>query len=287
MSMTREPPSERLLAYLDGQLEPAEARAMAAYLENSARGRQRVEELRAMTDTLAELDPILADLDLVADVRAAVASEQVTTRPGRWRWGVAALAACLAVALVAPLLVGLQERGSGSAVPNQVDELGFRSKGVADTEARKANRWLGIQLFRVRGKEPPVRVDRRLRRDDGLLVAYTNLGPQPYTHLMVFAVDATGRVHWLYPAFERAGDDPQAIPIEGGAAAVELPDLIRHPFAKGTLVLQALFLRRPAQVSQIEGLLRDGVQQREPGDEAAGRLPLDGAGQQRLRLEVQ
>jgi len=106
----------------------------------------------------------------------------------------------------------------------------------------------------VAGAGPPERLGARISRDDGLLFAYTNLGALPFTHLMVFAVDASGQVRWFHPAYQQAGTNPSSIAIAANAN-VPLAEVVRHPFAAGPATVQALFSRRPLHVAEVEAWL--------------------------------
>ena len=55
--------------------------------------------------------------------------------------------------------------------------------------------------------------------------------------LMVFAVDEHARVHWLYPAFERPGQDPEAVPVAAARTGVELGEEIHLPLGPGRVRL--------------------------------------------------
>jgi len=142
-----------------------------------------------------------------------------------------------------------------------------------------------LHLYRVQGAGAAP-VDARIARSDALLVAYSNPG-EVYDHLMVFAVDHRYRVHWFYPPFLRAEEDPVAIPIARGRSGVELGEAISHDFAPGQLRVYALFLDRPERVSGIEALV--GATLAAPaaplGQEVL--LPLGGAYQATRLLEVE
>jgi hypothetical protein len=69
---------------------------------------------------------------------------------------------------------------------------------------------------------------------------------------MVLAVDGRGGVHWYYPAYERLGEDPAAVPIRARALGVELGEEIRHPLPPGRLQVIALFLPAPRRVLDVE-----------------------------------
>jgi hypothetical protein len=88
---------------------------------------------------------------------------------------------------------------------------------------------------------------------------------------MILARDASGRVHWFYPAYTGKGTDPRSIPVGGNVSGAELFEKVRHDFAPGPLWIYGLFTRKPLRVSEVEAL----VQGLEPGE----RIPLDGSAQ--------
>jgi hypothetical protein len=119
-----------------------------------------------------------------------------------------------------------------------------------------------IHLYRVDRPGHAEAIAGRIAASDGIAVAYSNPG-QTHRWLMVFAVDERAGVHWLYPAFERAGDDPQAVPIAPGRVGVELGEEIHLPWPSGRVRVYALFLTRAERVAAIEARV------------AAGGRPLD------------
>src|SRR5690606_27654335 len=99
----------------------------------------------------------------------------------------------------------------------------------------------------------PARVAGHMRKGDGLLFSFDNLGPAPFAYLMIFAVDGAGEVYWFHPAYEDAGTDPRSIAVSGqGGSAVELPDLVHHDVPAGRLAIYGLFTRAPVRVSTVE-----------------------------------
>jgi hypothetical protein len=120
---------------------------------------------------------------------------------------------------------------------------------------------------------------------EGLLFAYSNFD-MSLTRFMAFAIDAGYGVHWYYPAFERAGEDPQAIAIATGREGVELGEEIRHDLPPGPLRVVGLFLREPHGVQEIEALVKAHIADpRRPLAEAAP-LPIPGAAEVSTMLRV-
>jgi hypothetical protein len=67
---------------------------------------------------------------------------------------------------------------------------------------------------------------------------------------MVFTVDATGQIAWLYPAYD-GHVDSSSIPI-ATSAHTSMGELVEHDHAPGPLTIYALFTHRPYRVSEIE-----------------------------------
>jgi hypothetical protein len=70
---------------------------------------------------------------------------------------------------------------------------------------------------------------------------------------MVFAVDAAGEVHWIYPAYLDPNTDPTSIELPPSRAEQRLPDQVElaDP-AAGPLRLITIVSPAPIHVSEIE-----------------------------------
>jgi hypothetical protein len=240
-----------LAAYVDGEVTPCETAAVARLLETSPEARVRVHDLRRIREVLETSPPELKRLDLAGRVRAAAARE-AQAPPVRWpaRWlgfGLGAAAAC--AALVAVVVRRAPPVGGAGG--------DFTVKSAAVGARTDAERWAGIRVY-----QPPARpggeprpVGSVLPGDTGLLFSYNNLGPRPFTHLMIFSRDSAGDVRWFFPAYERAGSNPRSIAIAGPGADVPLGELVRQALHPGSLSLFALFTRRPLGVAEVEAWL--------------------------------
>lgn len=96
---------------------------------------------------------------------------------------------------------------------------------------------------------------------------------------MIFAIDASGEIRWFYPAYQRAGSNPESISIKGGKTAITLPELIGQEFASGPLTMYAVFTHVPLRVLDLEAMVQNG------SAEATFSLPL-GTAQQVVSLWV-
>ncbi len=253
--------NEVLVRYLQGEMTRSESEETERLVADSRRAQARLAELRAMTDVLRQPPDWVGSVDLTPAVeqqirRGAPAPAPRSPRRALW-WSAAAVAT--AAAAVAVALVVAPKRSGDPAEP--------RAKGAV-VAAGDPDRWVGIALTTPDGTP----VDEGLPRGE-LVVRYTNLGPHPYSHLMVFAFDPFGDVRWFYPAWQDAEANPAAIAIEPGVADRVLPDAIEHSFPRGGVVICGLFLRRAASVREIERMIAGSVLT------ANNRLPIPDSGQ--------
>ncbi|MFT3710016.1 MAG: hypothetical protein QM817_20480 [Archangium sp.] len=249
--MTSEPVNdEELFMLLEGELPAERAGQLEAWL-TSDQGRARVAESKHFMAGLSAKP----EVDLVSEVERRITRRRRTRALG-WTLGVVTVAASLALFLTWRPPAETRIKG-GSDAPNE---------------------WAGIELYRLDAKALPERVDGSLSREDSVLVAYTNGGESPFTHLMVFGVAQNGRVYWYYPAWLDEREDPVSISISPTTTPTELRERIAHDLTPGRLVVTAVFSRGPLRVSEVERL----VQETPPGEE----LPIRETVQQRFELEV-
>ncbi len=159
---------------------------------------------------------------------------------------------------------------------------GVLSRGSSETETTLSPT---LHLFRSIGEHATEAVDRTVHPNDGILIAYSNPSAD-LAFLMVFAVDVHGDVHWYYPAYERAGENPAAPAIRTRALGVELNEEIRHPLPVGPLRVFALFLRRPLLVDEVERQVSEAWNRHGQSPTAVDRLPLADGRQVSRLLEV-
>lgn len=261
---------ELLVSYVDGDVTPSQAAAIERAIEESPEVRRRASELTRITTALSSSIPELESMDLAARVRAGTAEIDRQSRERarrnerpwsfsprfrwRWRWPAAMTGLVAAGATALLLFVARPENRAGDELAVLDEAAGMRAKSAGPGAAGAPERWAGISAYRVAGGRAPERLGGRMSSDDGLLFAYTNLGPRPFTHLMVFAVDASGQVRWFHPAYQQAGTNPASIPIQANAN-VPLAEVVSHPFAPGPATVHALFSRRPLRVQEVEAWL--------------------------------
>ena len=268
--------TRQLLCLLEGEVTVAEANELRAVLERSPAARAARDRLDAMLDRLRAPVDEIEGADLVGGVRAgAGAAPRAASR--RWRaWLIAATVGCAAI-VGSALWLRPSTGGVGAGLDGE-----YRAKSAG---APTQEPWVALEVYHLPAGGSPARVGSRLPRGDGLLCAYSNLGREPFRHLMVIAVDRRGEVFWLYPAFDRPGTDPTAVAI-GGGARQQLPDLVHHDFQPGPLVFYGIFTHRVLRASEVEAAVRRAAREPSWSLAAPRRLPLDGTAQAILPTEV-
>jgi hypothetical protein len=177
--------------------------------------------------------------------RVAAAEDRRRWVPRRWLL-VAPAVVVAALAVSVSLRDGADRpvaRGAGTAGPGRLLGLELR--------LHRAGATAGI----------PARSGDHLAPGDGLSAVVYNRTGGP-AELCLFAVDAAGAVHWVYPAYARAVDDPISLGVPAQPPVRELPEgvTLEAP-AAGPLVVTALFVRRPVRVSEVEAAVaRRGLQ---------------------------
>ena len=233
-----------LSAYLEGEVTASERETIETKLRNSADARRTLAQLESVRDLLSAPATGLESTDLASGVlsRARELGPVSVTRSRRF--SLAALAG--AVAAAAAVCVALWLPGQGT------QEFRAKSNGAQLERAR----WAGVKVFRAVGNAAPEPLGSKLRASDSLVFTYTNLGGHPYRYLMIFAVDSANEVRWFYPAYEKAGENPESIPIDGGRANVTLGELVQQDFSEGPLAVYALFSNEPVRVLEMEAWLK-------------------------------
>ena len=267
-----------LAKYVDGEVTASQAEEMDAVLSSARESRRRLDRVKRVVAHLGDTSGV-DDIDLMPGLRARLAGMEVAARPRqrRWRWPPRYLGLAAAAVVALALSVVFLRDGSKTS---RGEADGFRAKSAAGhTDPR--SRWIALNVFRLSGNAEPEPLGETLRVEDGLLFSYSNLGPEPFSRLMIFAVDATGRIYWYYPAFLDERDDPKGIAIEKGASRAPLHEVIAHPYREGALAIFGLFSDDPLTVSEVEAAVRRGAKDR-AGFEAA----FDGVRVKSLNAEV-
>jgi hypothetical protein len=109
---------------------------------------------------------------------------------------------------------------------------------------------LDVAVYRMKNPHESERVGEHVLARDELAFSYRNENGKAF--LMVFAVDAAGRVAWYHPAWTDPASNPKAVPITKQIGFKELPEAIRIPLQGDRITLHALFMDRPLDVRSVE-----------------------------------
>jgi hypothetical protein len=186
-------------------------------------GERRAGEVRrhlagcpACTDQLAALAHLVADLR--APISPATLAEpyavarvmrrlDAPVRPARRVWPQLCLA--MAAAAIAVVAATWPARDPGT----------FTARGGAGgvatdhVTAEAIARGVGTTLFAVGARIEPLAAGARVSPSTAFVLGYRDLSRAVPLFALVFAVDARREVHWLYPAFTTAADDPPAVAL--------------------------------------------------------------------------
>jgi len=160
----------------------------------------------------------------------------------------------VAVAAIAVVVVSWPARdpdtftargGAGALAPDHV---------TAEAIARS----VGTSLFTVSPRAEPLASGARVSPSTPLVLGYRQLSRTVPLFALVFAVDARGEVHWLYPAFTAAADDPLAIALSpSDATRLMAETVVLDDLPAGLLRVIALVSANRLHVSSIERLRGD------------------------------
>jgi hypothetical protein len=210
-----------------GTIAPHDERALRGHLPGCAICRERYERYLV----LARFDRSLPS----AEERLARGLGLARRRPARARamtlaFGLATACAIAVIALRTPVPDPGQMRARGGPI------------AASDPE---------LYIYRIAGGGParPL-LDGVVHAGDELAFGYRNRGG--WKRLLVYAVDAAGRVYWYHPGWLDAADSPIAIPIDAVDERRELPEAIAQPLPAGPVRLHAVFLDEGLDVRAVE-----------------------------------
>jgi hypothetical protein len=131
--------------------------------------------------------------------------------------------------------------------------LAARGRPTREAARLAADVWLvqGGQLH-------PLRAGQAVGETDALAVEVTNLSGRA-THVMAFACDAAGDVHWLYPGYTDEATNPASVSIADGVKARVLEEVVQlvSP-AAGPIRFVTLLSPTPLTVKDVEARVASG-----------------------------
>ncbi len=174
----------------------------------------------------------------VARVMGAIGSGRASPARSPMRMSWFTLAAAAAVVTV-PLALTLRS--------DDVPVGTFTARGGPAASATVSAEVLVVRNDRL----APV-ANERLGAQDSLAVRVTNT-TESTQHLMVFGRDAAGELHWIYPAYTSAAEDPSSVAVPPGTRAQLLAEVVEpdQPVS-GRFVVMTVFSRTPLRVKAVE-----------------------------------
>jgi len=183
----------QILDLVDGGIAPNERAALDGHLAGCAPCRAARQELEDLVGDLAALPELDEDAHVKA-IMGRLDDERPlarTTRRNRIRWGLAApLASALAIAAGALLFV--QTR------PSHREDPAFTARGGGSRHTLARD--VGVSVRCGTKTLTPLTAGAIVEPDAAFTATFTNVRDTP-AYLLLFAIDAKGEVHWLYPAY--------------------------------------------------------------------------------------
>ena len=247
------PDRTELIAYRERELSERRAGELHDHVAGCPACRARLDALARLVDDLRA--PVAAPgPHAVAHVMHRL---DAPARPPRRAWPPLAAFATAAVAAVALVIVGPWRSDDGTFTPRGGGPALAPGRVTAEAIARE----VGTTLFTLagsHGRAEPLAAAARVTPATAYVLGYRNLSRAVALYALVFAVDAAHGVHWLYPAYTRADDDPAAIALPPSDTTRLLPEtVVLDGVPPGPLHVIAIIGADRLRVSAIEPLRGD------------------------------
>jgi len=242
MSRMKCPTEAQLVRFVDADLSPECANRVTMHLGHCERCILAVTELKGMVKDLAATPAI--DLDVSTHVsevmhlldKPAIARPTVMTR----------IATATALAASVALLIGVVGLRHGAPLGT------WQARG--GSQPASLSRDVGVQLYARKKSLQPLHPGDSIASDTALTAGLRNLGPAA-AHLLLFAIDARGVVHWILPKYTRKDEDPSAMTLPNNPEETLLPtSVVFDDLAPGPLRIVTVVSPSPLRVSQVEAL---------------------------------
>jgi anti-sigma factor RsiW len=266
--MSREcPKREDLTRLLDGEATENQAARMRAHAASCPRCEAELAQIaRLVADISApapgpapEVEAGVALLMRRIEAGAAAPAAPRARRYAALGAGAAALALAAAAALLAVLpglsgagAAGERPRGPEAGAAGAAPEGVFAPRGAAGPGP--LSRDVGLTLYRLSTTPTPLAPGAEVAPDAAYTAGFRSLR-RSGVYVSVFAVDAAGDIHWLYPGYTDPASDPESLALPYAAAETALPEsVILESPAPGALRFLSIIAEAPLRVSEIERL---------------------------------
>lgn len=235
---------DELVRLIDTDLSPEQVERAERHLAECSSCAREFSELKTLVSDLRAPLPG-APLDVAAHVDAVMArldtTEKTVTRSRRALFG-GALAAAAAAVLILALKRNEPDAPAGVWTARGSGAEGSLSQNV------------GLTLYARESSLRTLSNGASVRADVAFTAGLRNLGDEP-VHLLLFALDAKGAIHWIAPEYTVAGTDPMAMSVVPSATERLLPTAVAFDdIAAGLLRVVAVITKEPRRVSEIETL---------------------------------
>jgi anti-sigma factor RsiW len=242
---------EELLFLVDGELTENDAERLRSHVRScgvcAARLAELERTLRELKAPPPELDSAALVETLMRQLPGAVADPSALNAPRRTaRWALVGGGLAAVVALSALVVVP-------RALHPAIDEpSGLTARGAP--LGTSTARGVGVSVLRPSVSRDPVAPGARVRVGDAYVVRYRNLLPDG-VHLLAFAVDAAGAVHWISPAYLDPQTNPASVALAPSATETLLPPAMQLDApASGPLRFVAILSHSPLRVLDVDTL---------------------------------
>jgi len=242
------PSEQELMSFVDEALSPEQLTRIEAHVTRCAACRERVEGLRSLIDAMAAPLPLTGGQSFDVAGHVAKVMGRLDEAPRKslrstrtsWMLGFSGLAAAAAL-----LFVVLPRQ------PGSLEGTYLARGGVSEATL---SRDVGLQLYAHEASPRALSPGSRVTTKTALTAGLRNLAAKP-AHLLLFAVDARGTVHWISPQYVDPSSDPVSTLVAPSPQEVLLPSaVVFDDLSPGVLRVVALISEEPGRVSQVDAL---------------------------------
>ncbi len=234
------PDLETVAAFFDGGLSSETTAQVDAHVQTCATCEAQLRSMQMNTTRLRTMaERTSADPALVARIQARLRHARYTRKGMQWLTFAAASIALFVVSS------GLWQRAPE-----------FQGRGGIPSALKNK---VGVQIFAQSksAQTRPLHQNDKIAVGEGLSFLVRNRTGQPFS-LMIFGIDRKGAVHWFYPSYQNADENPRSTTVAPTPIEQPLPEVVAPAdAAPGTLRVVSIFTTTPLTVRAVESALRE------------------------------